>query len=42
MSTDRATMSFEMWADERQDAVRERALKARWERKRPERGGAGR
>ncbi|KAJ7653078.1 glycosyl transferase family 90-domain-containing protein [Mycena polygramma] len=31
MSTDRAGMGFEMWEDEREDAVRERALKARWE-----------
>ncbi|KAJ6494076.1 glycosyl transferase family 90-domain-containing protein [Mycena vitilis] len=33
MSTDRAGMAFEMWpwVDEREDAKRERALKARWE-----------
>ncbi|KAJ7347923.1 glycosyl transferase family 90-domain-containing protein [Mycena albidolilacea] len=33
MSTDRDAMSFEMWPDEREDAARERALMARWDRK---------
>jgi hypothetical protein len=33
MSTDRDAMSFEMWSDEREDAARERALMARWDRK---------
>ncbi|KAF7378029.1 SPX domain-containing protein [Mycena sanguinolenta] len=33
MSLDRDAMSFEMWPDEREDAARERALMARWERK---------
>ncbi|KAJ6551850.1 glycosyl transferase family 90-domain-containing protein [Mycena capillaripes] len=33
MSTDRAGMAFEMWEDEREDAVHERALRARWKGK---------
>ncbi|KAJ7035198.1 glycosyl transferase family 90-domain-containing protein [Mycena alexandri] len=33
MSTDRAAMSFVMWKDEREDEVRELALRARWETK---------
>jgi hypothetical protein len=38
MSSDRAGMSFEMWPDEREDAARERALRARWERGEGEEG----
>ncbi|KAJ7721119.1 glycosyl transferase family 90-domain-containing protein [Mycena metata] len=33
MSTDRAAMSFVMWEDEREDEVRELALRAKWETK---------
>ncbi|KAF7368754.1 SPX domain-containing protein [Mycena venus] len=33
MGTDRAAMSFQMWDNEREDAVREMALMAHWERK---------
>jgi hypothetical protein len=32
MSSDRTGMSFAMWPDEREDAAREQALRARWER----------